>query len=179
MAVTIGAFLYKFDEIPKNVVSFVAILGAQITGSLFGTLLTFAVSNRVLLDEQSVDSPFYYMPPPKPLCPSPLIAANGTSASMGKGSMTQFVVGDVEGPFPESFDTCHYDGLYGNVFAIEFLCSFVLVFAWLIVRNYEVTGDMSAWQHFVKPLFVLVINAGSYVLSASISAGPQNPTLAL
>ena len=61
---------------------------------------------------------------------------------------------------------------------IEFLCSFILVFGWLVVRHYDVKGEMSSWQNFVKPLFVLVIY-GTLVLSASISAGPSNPTLAL
>lgn len=116
MAITIGSLVYNYDEISANVKAFGAILFVQITGSFFGTLLTYMGSKKTFVNDHSDHR---YLPLAVPLCPSRLLYLNPT----------------------EVFTCAEKDGLYWNIFATEFLASFVLVLGWLVVRKYEVKGD--------------------------------------
>jgi glycerol uptake facilitator-like aquaporin len=56
---------------------------------------------------------------------------------------------------------CKVDSLYWQVFFCEFLASFVFIFSWLIIRNYEIYGDMRKWENFIKPAVVALVYKGT------------------
>ena len=78
----------------------------------------------------------------------------------------------------EDFTCLEKDALYWPVFATEFLAGFILVFAWLVVRKYD-ARDQFTWINIIKPIFVVCIYGGAVAITARVSNGPANPTLAL
>lgn len=58
-----------------------------------------------------------------------------------------------------------------------FTTSFVLV--WLIVRNYELKGELSKIQNLVKPIFVYLVYGWTISGQTETSNGLANPMLAL
>ena len=66
-----------------------------------------------------------------------------------------------------------------QVFIAEFVGSFVYVLTWLIIRNYEITGEFQKWENLLKPILVSMIAQGSRLIVVNTSFGPLNPTIAL
>ena len=82
-------------------------------GSLFGVFLAFAAS-KITWPELVTEQKKIYPAVPT-LCPI------FTGASIGN---------------------CSTDDIYWQVFFVEFLASFVFIFSWLLIRNYEIYGEM-------------------------------------
>jgi glycerol uptake facilitator-like aquaporin len=62
---------------------------------------------------------------------------------------------------------------------MEFIFTFAFVFTWLIVRNYELKGEMSKVQNLIKPIFVFLTYEWAVASQAGTSSGVANPMLAI
>ena len=143
MAITIGSFLFNYDQAQSNAKSFIAILVVQTCGTFFGTLLTYMGSMKVYGPNHDSHE---YIPMTRPLCPSREMYLN-----------------------PKELFTClEKDGLYWPVFATEFMAAFILVFGWLVVRKYE-ARDTFTWINIIKPIFVAAIYVGASTMAATVS----------
>ena len=74
---------------------------------------------------------------------------------------------------------CTADSIGWEVFLGEFLASFIFLFSWLIIRNYDLKGELQKAQNLMKPIFVMVAYEGAVQLASAFSRGPLNPTLAI
>ena len=78
-----------------------------------------------------------------------------------------------------SIGGCLQNGLGWNLFFIEVVASFVLVFTYLIVRNVGVQGDSAQWMAYVGPILLYFIYGGALSITGVTANGPLNPALAL
>ena len=62
---------------------------------------------------------------------------------------------------------------------MEFFGSFLFVFCWILIRNFEFKGNFSRLANLVKPIFVALIYNGCWNLCKSTTLGPLNPILAI
>ena len=73
---------------------------------------------------------------------------------------------------------CAEQGLGWHMFVMEALATFVLVFTYLVIRNFDVSGAAQKWMTFVGPLVIMNVYEAVALISSSTSRGPTNPTLA-
>lgn len=66
---------------------------------------------------------------------------------------------------------CKIDDIYGYVFAYEFIGSLMLIFSWLILRNYQIGQDFAnrKLETFAKCALVPVIYFSTYSLGSKES----------
>lgn len=74
---------------------------------------------------------------------------------------------------------CDKQGLGWNLFIVEFIVSFAIVFSWLLVRNFEIQGEAKKWMAPIGSFLIMQVYVGCLPISVTTSAGPANPILAL
>jgi len=136
----------------------------QCAGASVGTFLTWYFS--------AVDANNVPIPSPPLLCPSLVVTRDANNSKFG----------------------CKIDDMYGYIFAYEFVGSVLLIFSWLILRNYQIGQDFAnrKLEAFAKCAILPIIymssmsigDRSSGVVSGSWSNGGHfgtilNPTLAL
>ena len=59
---------------------------------------------------------------------------------------------------------CNIEDMYGYVFAYEFIGSFLLIFTWLVIRNYQIGQDFAnrKLEAFAKCALIPLIYASAY-----------------
>jgi len=70
----------------------------------------------------------------------------------------------------EHFDVfnyaCNQDTVKWQVFFNEFLCSFIFIFIFLVIRNFKFEGSNSMVGSLIKPIFVVIAYENCKVLNS-------------
>lgn len=151
-AITLGSAILDNNPMGSKVKGFLTILFSQFVGALVGILLSFISSKYDYVGKDNLKNVTPKVPTLCPLYTDP----NGS----GKNG-------------------CLAENINWDVFASEFIASFILVLSWLIIRNYSFRGDLEKAQNIIKPVFVYLAYGTCQVLVSLFSRGPTNPTMAI
>ena len=126
-ALSVGTLFFNHTNFKENIVPYLVLTIVQFVGSLFGLFCTYIT---VYKTTNSAYSKTTY-PVTGIYCPDDY----GQPGNEGGG--------------------CKLRKTNFNVFFMEFCGSFVYIFIWLIIRNYDVKGELQKWQTLVKPFFIV------------------------
>ena len=149
-ALSIGTLFFNHTDFKENIIPYLILTIVQFLGSLAGLLCTYLTVYYSSYDQYHKT----IYPTTEQRCP------------------TNY------GALP-SQTGCKERKANFNIFLLEFVCSFLYIFIWLIIRNYDVKGDLQKWQTLIKPYFIVVAYLMCNGLSENKTGGFLNPTLAI
>ena len=152
-AISLATLLFNSKQFAENLVPFLILTFVQFVGALLGIFLTFVSVNHEYAGATDTKA---YNPSTPTLCPS-------------------WGCGDV--PIGHN----EVDTYKWTAFFVEFISTFLFVFAWLIIRNHDIDpkGEWSKWQNLFKPYFVYLAYSAIMGLNQASARGLMNPTLAV